>query len=302
MEPVSTIDWWPSPAKINLFLHVCGRFENGYHELETLFQILDFGDEIGFELTSSGSIELSDPIKGVATQDNLIYKAANCLLPYRKNTQYGIKLHMQKSIPMGGGLGGGSSNAATVMVALNHLWECGLSKTTLLAYGLKLGADVPVFINGHSAFARGIGEQLENVKLPQCFFLVATPNEHIETAAVFSHPDLPRNTAKLDFSTVELEQLFRLTQNDCEKLVCNGHPKVANLLQWLLHYAPSRMTGTGASVFAQFESFEQAQNVFSQLPNDVSGFVAKGLDVSPLHEKLTQLHAKESLLNGRYKE
>lgn len=297
------VDWWPSPAKINLFLHVCGRFDNGYHELETLFQLLDFGDEIGFEhckrddADANRIIKIADPIDGVADTDNLIYKAASLLLPHKQTKDFGVRIHMRKSIPMGGGLGGGSSNAATVLVALNQLWNCQLSLAQLLKEGVKLGADVPIFIHGHSSFAGGIGERLTNVVLHEYYYLVATPNEHITTEAVFKHPDLPRNTQKLDLSAmasaIENGTLFDITQNDCEKLVCNAHPKVANLLQWLLNYAPSRMTGTGASVFAQFASLKEAQNVLSQVPKGIYATVCKGLNKSPLHEKLTQVCARD---------
>ena len=299
MEPLNQIDWWPSPAKINLFLHVCGRYKNGYHELETLFQLLDYGDEIGICVNCTGKIQINNNIEGLALQDNLIYKAAALLLPYRQRSDLGVTLHMRKNIPMGGGLGGGSSNAATVLVALNQLWQCELSTMRLLEMGLSLGADVPVFINGYSAFAAGVGEKLEKVSIPSKYYLVATPNEHIATASVFAHADLPRNTPKIDFAKMGfsalINDLFDKTQNDCEKLVCNQHPKVANLLLWLIHYAPSRMTGTGASIFAQFESLKAAQIVASELPKDISAFIAKGIDVSPLHEKLTQFHAEGNL-------
>jgi 4-diphosphocytidyl-2-C-methyl-D-erythritol kinase len=188
------IEWWPSPAKINLFLHVCGQYENGYHSLQTLFQLLDFGDQIGIELTQSGKVQLVDEISGVANVDNLIYKAAQLLINHKPNEHLGAKIHLRKKIPMGGGLGGGSSNAATVLIALNYMWDCQLSMNELLTLGVKLGADVPVFINGHSAFAQGIGEQLTNTHIPEAYYLVATPKTNISTQAIFTHPDLPRNT------------------------------------------------------------------------------------------------------------
>jgi len=300
MASIDLIDWWPSPAKINLFLHVCGRYPNGYHELETMFQLLDSGDQIGFVLNQSGQITIAKPILGVSTEDNLVYKAAKLLLPFRPNNDLGVDLHIDKHLPMGGGLGGGSSNAATVILALNYLWKCNLPQDQLLALGLSLGADVPVFINGCSAFAKGVGEKLSNVHIPTFYYLVATPSVHISTAEVFSHPDLPRNTLKINFADRDvpdlLAKVFTSTQNDCEKLVCKQHPEVANLLQWLLHYAPSRMTGTGASVFAQFERLEDAKSVLERIPDDVTAFVAKGIDQSPLHEKLAQVHAKDQLL------
>jgi len=285
-----TMTWWPSPAKINLFLHICSQYENGYHELQTLFQLLDYCDEIGTQINDSGEISLTDNIEGVDFHDNLIVKAAQALLPFRQDESMGVCLSLRKRIPMGGGLGGGSSNAATVLVALNALWSCKLDLDALLKIGLKLGADVPLFVKGHSAFAQGVGEDLIAVSLPSHYYLVATPRVHISTQAIFTHPNLPRNTPKVDFSTYK----FDSTQNDCEKLVCNEHPEVANLLQWLLNYAPSRMTGTGASVFAQFSSFKAAENVLKQLPNDVSAFIAKGIDSSPLHSTVAQVNAKRT--------
>ena len=285
------IEWWPSPAKINLFLHVCGQYENGYHSLQTLFQLLDFGDEIGLELTQSGSVQLVDEISGVANCDNLIYKAAQLLIDHRPNKRQGAKIHLRKRIPMGGGLGGGSSNAATVLIALNHMWQCQLGLTELLAIGVKLGADVPVFINGHSAFAQGIGEQLTNTHIPKAYYLVVTPNASISTQTIFKHPHLPRNTPIMNIA----EYKFELTHNDCEKLVCKLQPEVANLVNRLLHYAPSRMTGTGASVFAKFASYKEAKNVIPHLPEGVSAFIAKGLDVSPLNAKLIAMQLTADL-------
>jgi 4-diphosphocytidyl-2-C-methyl-D-erythritol kinase len=278
------IKWWPSPAKINLFLHICGRQKNGYHELQTLFQLLDYGDQIGIELNDSSHISLVDRIDGVNTEENLIFRAAQLLLNYRPRPTLGANIYVRKQIPMGGGLGGGSSNAATVLVALNHMWNCQLSQTTLLALGKSLGADVPVFINGHSAFAQGIGEKFTETHISSAYYLVATPAQHISTQAIFSHPDLPRNSRKIDINEYE----FASTQNDCEKLVCKLQPEVANLLNRLLHYAPSRMTGTGSSVFAVFATFESAKNVLQHLPDGVSAFIAKGIDVSPLHVKLAK--------------
>jgi 4-diphosphocytidyl-2-C-methyl-D-erythritol kinase len=272
-------------------LHVCGQFKNGYHSLQTLFQLLDFGDQIGIEVTQSGNVQLEDEISGVAIGDNLIYKAAQLLIKYRSNEHLGAKIHLQKKIPMGGGLGGGSSNAATVLIALNHMWACQLSMNELLTLGVKLGADVPVFINGHSAFAQGIGEQLTNTHISDAYYLVATPKTNISTKAIFTHPHLPRNTRIINITDYK----FDLTHNDCEKLVCKLQPEVANLVNRLLHYAPSRMTGTGASVFAVFASHKEAEKVVQHLPEGVSAFIAKGLDVSPLNVKLNAMQSKTDL-------
>ena len=281
------LQWWLSPAKINLFLHICGRYENGYHELQTLFQLLDYYDEIGTQVNNSAQITLDSPIEGLNFEDNLLVKAARALWPYRASEKLGVTLHLRKKIPMGGGLGGGSSNAATVLLVLNKLWGCGLDLPALLNIAVKIGADVPLFVNGHSAFAQGVGDELINTQISPQYYLVATPNVHISTQAIFTSPQLPRNTAKIDFNDYQFDR----TQNDCEKLVAKLHPEVASLLQWLLHYAPSRMTGTGASVFAQFDSFEAAQIVLNKLPSSVSAFVAKGIDVSPLYLNNAQLSA-----------
>lgn len=285
------IEWWPSPAKINLFLHICGQYENGYHSLQTLFQLLDFGDEIGIEINESEKVEIIDGIEGVSNADNLIFKAAQLLIPHRPNKKLGAKIHLRKRIPMGGGLGGGSSNAATVLIALNHMWQCKLQTKTLLELGVKLGADVPVFINGHSAFAQGIGDDLQNIQIEDAYYLVATPKTHISTESIFTHPDLPRNTPIIDFSDYKFDQ----THNDCEKLVCKLQPEVANLVTKLIHYAPSRMTGTGASVFAKFASQNVANKVINHLPEGVSAFVAKGVNISPLLTKLIAVQSKTHL-------
>lgn len=291
---VQDFDWWPSPAKINLFLHICGRFENGYHDLQTLFQLLDYGDEVGFSINSTGQISLLDNIDGLPEEDNLIFKAASLLFPLRKDQQYGVNIRFNKRIPAGGGLGGGSSNAATTLLALNQLWQCDCDKNTLMAMAKQLGADVPVFVNGQTTFASGIGDKFyaynqytnasAKAKLADSVFLVATPKIHVSTQAVFTHPDLPRSTQKIDYAEYDFEK----THNDCEILVANLYPEVANLLQWLLHYAPSRMTGTGASVFAVFKAREQAEKVMSMLPESTSAFIAKGIESSPVLNK----HAK----------
>ena len=284
MNKAQDIDWWPSPAKINLFLHICGRRKDGYHELQTLFQLLDYGDEIGLSINQSSTVTLCNSIADVANQDNIIYQAAQLLMPHRPNAYLGVNIHFRKQIPMGGGLGGGSSNAATVLVALNHLWQCGLSQAQLLGLGKSLGADVPVFVNGHSAFAHGIGDKLDNTHLPQMYYLVATPPVHVSTHTIFTHPDLPRNSAKIN----PVDYQFESTRNDCEKLVCNLQPEVANLLNRLLHYAPSRLTGTGASVFAVFDQRKSAETILQHLPEGVTAFISKGLDVSPILTKLAE--------------
>ncbi|GLR70394.1 4-(cytidine 5'-diphospho)-2-C-methyl-D-erythritol kinase [Agaribacter marinus] len=275
------VTWLPSPAKINLFLHICGRYENGYHQLQTLFQLLDVGDEIGIEVNSTGKLSMTTLMPGIPEDDNLIIKAAKTLQNYTKVSQ-GASFHVKKQLPMGGGIGGGSSNAATVLLGLNKLWRLNLPIDTLLPIAASLGADVPVFIKGQTGFAEGIGEKIIPVKTSDKWFLVANPGVHVSTSEVFQHPDLPRNTPLISYD----KYTYKHTQNDCQELVCNLQPKVAKLLQWLVHYAPSRMTGTGASVFAMFSTEAEAHHVLRQLPDEFTGFVAKGTQQSILHTQL----------------
>ncbi|GAC38032.1 4-(cytidine 5'-diphospho)-2-C-methyl-D-erythritol kinase [Paraglaciecola psychrophila] len=278
------LNWWPSPAKLNLFLHINGRYENGYHQLQSLFQILDYGDELAFDVNTSNNITLADPIAGVADKDNLIIKAAHLLkstLSDIKSKSLGCNIYLRKRLPMGGGIGGGSSNAATTLLVLNKLWNCHLSEAELIALGLTLGADVPIFIYGKTAFAEGVGEKLEQVSLSTKTYLVLFPDSHVSTAEIFSLPNLPRNTAKINFN----DYSFDNTHNDCQELVCERDPNVAKALHWLLEYAPSRMTGTGSCVFAMFEHRQDALNVQALLPKDSISFVANGVSTSPLHRQ-----------------
>ncbi len=274
---------WPSPAKLNLFLYINGRTENGYHELQTLFQFLDYGDELSIQANSSGDITLSPEIEGVPLHDNLIWKAATALQQYA-NSSLGVHIELKKVLPMGGGIGGGSSNAATALVALNYLWQLNLSDDELAAIGLKLGADVPVFVRGFSAFAEGVGEKLSPAYPEEKWYLVVKPNVSIATADIFRHPELTRNSPKRDIATL----LASPSGNDCEKIVRMLHPEVDKQLSWLLQYAPSRLTGTGSCVFAEFSSKSEAETLLAQLSDDVSAFVAQGRNISPLKETLAE--------------
>lgn len=288
------LDWWPSPAKLNLFLHINGRYKNGYHRLQSLFQILDYGDELAFDINNSNKITLADPIVGVADEDNLIVKAALLLketilketelknLPDTQSQNLGCHIHLRKRLPMGGGIGGGSSNAATTLLVLNKLWDAHLSETQLAALGLTLGADVPIFIHGKTAFAEGVGEKLKQVSLPAKTYLVLFPDSHVCTSEIFSLPELPRNTAKINFC----DYSFDNTHNDCQKLVCERDPNVAKALHWLLEYAPSRMTGTGSCVFAMFDHPEEALKVQALLPKGSTSFVANGINTSLLQSQI----------------
>lgn len=281
---ITTPTHWPSPAKLNLFLYITGRRDNGYHELQTLFQFVDFGDELTVTANNvSNSVTITPEIPGVATEDNLIWKAATALQQYT-STYFGADIELKKVLPMGGGIGGGSSNAATVLVALNHLWQLKLSDDQLAEIGLKLGADVPVFVRGHAAFAEGVGEQLLPANPDEKWYLVVKPQVSIATVDIFTHSELTRNTPKRALSTL-LEQEY---VNDCEKIVRMLYPEVDKQLSWLLQYAPSRLTGTGSCVFAEFSSKKEAESVLEQLPDTVSAFVARGRNISPLKETLAE--------------
>ncbi|OOH91330.1 4-(cytidine 5'-diphospho)-2-C-methyl-D-erythritol kinase [Pasteurellaceae bacterium 15-036681] len=272
---------FPSPAKLNLFLYITGKRADGYHELQTLFQFLDFGDEIEIEITENSSIELLNQIEGVAVEQNLIYRAAK-LLQNKTACNQGAKIAVTKRLPMGGGVGGGSSNAATVLVALNHLWQTGLSLEQLAEMGLSLGADVPIFVRGFAAFAEGVGEKLIACQPQEKWYVILKPDVSISTASIFQHPNLPRNTPKRDIA----ELMNSTWGNDCEKIVRELYSEVEDLLAWLVQYAPSRLTGTGACVFAEFDSEDEARKVFTLKPDNVQGFVAQGQNISPLHQQL----------------
>ncbi len=278
---------WPSPAKLNLFLYITGQRADGYHTLQTLFQFLDYGDTLGIALRGDGEIRLLTPVEGVAHEDNLIVRAARLLMKAASESDRlpkgsGADISIEKRLPMGGGLGGGSSNAATVLVALNHLWQCGLSVDELAGLGLTLGADVPVFVRGHAAFAEGVGEILTPVEPEEKWYLVAHPGVSIPTPVIFNDPDLPRNTPKRSIKTL-LKCEFG---NDCEVIARKRFREVDAALSWLLEYAPSRLTGTGACVFAEFDTESRARQVLEQAPEWLKGFVAKGVNLSPLHRAL----------------
>ncbi|EJL6674309.1 kinase, GHMP family [Vibrio cholerae] len=272
---------WPSPAKLNLFLYITGRRANGYHDLQTLFQFLDHGDELTITANNSGNITLSPALADVALEDNLIYKAAMAL-KNAAQSPLGADIQLHKVLPMGGGIGGGSSNAATTLVALNYLWQTGLSDDQLAEIGLALGADVPVFTRGFAAFAEGVGEELSAVEPEEKWYLVVRPAVSIATKDIFTHPQLMRNTPKRDLASL----LATPYENDCEKIVRSLYPEVDKQLSWLLQYAPSRLTGTGSCVFAEFSSRKDAHAVFAQLSDNVLAFVAQGRNVSPLRKTL----------------
>ncbi|EDM69182.1 4-diphosphocytidyl-2-C-methyl-D-erythritol kinase [Moritella sp. PE36] len=271
------ISHWSAPAKLNLFLYINGRRNDGYHELQTLFQFVDIGDELAMSPNLSDRITITPAIPGVALADNIIYQAA-MVLKTHSSLPLGVDISLTKNLPMGGGLGGGSSDAATTLVALNHLWQLNLDEEQLAAIGLKLGADVPVFVRGHAAFAEGIGEQLTSIEVDEHYYLIAIPDTQVNTAKLFSDPELIRNTPKRP-----LNQLLREEwKNDFEPTVKKRHPEVAKALEWLLKYAPSRLTGSGCCVFSEFKTKSDALAVLAKAPKGMQIYLAKGLNKSPL--------------------
>ncbi|MEH8023991.1 4-(cytidine 5'-diphospho)-2-C-methyl-D-erythritol kinase [Gallibacterium anatis] len=275
---------FPCPAKLNLFLYINGRREDGYHELQTLFQFLDFSDQLTVTINNSGNITLENQLDDIVPEDNLIFRAAKLLQQYTQ-TSLGASLSIEKKLPMGGGVGGGSSDAATTLVALNYLWQTNLSLSQLAELGLKLGADVPIFVHGKAAFAEGVGEKISYCEPDEKYYVVLKPNVAISTAKIFQDPKLPRNTPKRSLSQL----LADVYTNDCEKVVRDHYPEVEQAIQWLVQYAPTRLTGTGACIFAEFDSQDAAIAVYQQRPTHLSGFVAKGVNRSPLYLALENM-------------
>lgn len=270
-----------SPAKLNLFLHVTGQRPNGYHELQTVFQLLDWGDEMVFERTSTGNVELVNGVPGVAEEDNLILRAASLLQrPLKKGQQRtgpGARITITKHIPMGGGLGGGSSNAASTLLMLNRLWELDRSIEELTALGLQLGADVPVFVRGHSAWAEGIGDQLIAMDLPERWYVILIPDCHVSTAEIFSAPELTRDTSAITMSAFFEGDV----RNDLQEVVAARYPKVRKALNWLNKFAPAMMTGSGAAVFAPIDTEARARELASAAESAFDVVVARGINRSP---------------------
>jgi 4-diphosphocytidyl-2-C-methyl-D-erythritol kinase len=269
---------WPAPAKLNLFLHVIARGLDGYHELQTVFQLIDLADDIQIQVRSDGLIERQAGPEGVPAEADLMVRAARALQAAAA-IRLGASLSVTKRIPMGGGLGGGSSDAATVLVALNQLWKCGLNEDDLADIGVKLGADVPVFVRGHSAWAEGRGERLTAVNLPEKWFALVHPQVHVPTAAVFQAPELTRNSRPITMGGF----LQSGGRNDFEPVVRTRYPPVARALDWLGHFAPARLTGTGSCIFAPCAAEDEAQDIVTRVPAPWRGMVARGMNVSPLH-------------------
>ena len=274
----------PAPAKLNLMLHIVGRRADGYHLLETVFQFLDYADTLHFSARDDGEIILHSTIDGVAHDDNLIVRAAR-LLQTESQSKLGADIWLDKKLPVGGGIGGGSSNAATTLVGLNHLWQTQLSLEKLAELGLSLGADVPVFVLGRAAFAQGIGEKLEPVDLAEPWYLVAVPPVSISTAKIFSDPCLTRDTPVTNMRTV----LKQSGHNDCQAVVEKRYPEVRNALILLNKFVEARLTGTGSCIFGGFPNEQQAAKVATQISESLPSFVAQGANISMLHRALQNL-------------
>lgn len=269
----------PAPAKLNLFLHVVGRRPDGYHLLQTQFCFIGLADTLHFKLRQDGVIRRVTEVSGVPEAQDLCIRAAR-LLQEETGTPLGVEIGVEKRIPMGGGLGGGSSDAATVLIALNRLWGLNLSRKRLMELGLRLGADVPVFVFGENAFAEGVGEALQAYPAPDVWYVVLTPPVHVPTAQIFSHPQLTRNTNSITIRGLSEAQV----KNDLQPVVCELYPQVAQYLAWLEQFAPARMTGSGACVFAAFGTEQEARDVIAKLPQNMRGVIAQGLKQHPLHD------------------
>lgn len=274
----------PAPAKLNLMLHILGRRDDGYHELQTLFQFLDYSDELSFDRRPDSQIRLLTDLPGVAPENNLIVRAAR-LLQQATGCRIGADIQLLKRLPMGGGIGGGSSDAATTLLGLNHLWGLHLPLAQLAELGLRLGADVPVFVHGQAAFAEGVGERLTPVELPEPWYLVVRPPVSVSTAEIFSAPELTRDTPAITVRSV----LGQAGRNDCQPVVEKRYPEICNALRLLNKFVSARLTGTGSCIFGSFAEQAQAEAVARALPETLPSFIAKGSNVSALHQVLHKL-------------
>ena len=277
---------WPAPAKVNLFLHVTGRRADGYHTLQTVFQFLDYGDTLEFFVTDDGRITRSTPLPGVSEDHDLTLRAAR-LLQDTAAVQKGAQIHLTKRIPAGGGLGGGSSDAATTLLALNELWDTQLSVPDLAALGLTLGADVPVFIHGHAAWAEGIGEILTPIEPPEAWYLVVVPPAPVSTAQVFADLELTRFSPTL---TIRDFHEGHGLGNDLEPLVRSRYPQVDRAMRWLSEFGAARMSGSGGCVFLELADADRGRQILESIPPPFTGFVARGLNRHPLNERGDRSH------------
>ncbi len=275
--------FWPAPAKLNLFLHITGRRPDGYHDLQTLFQLLDWGDELRFDVNESGQISRANPVDGIPESDDICLRAAQ-LLKNRFGVKKGVQIELLKRIPMGAGLGGGSSDAATVLCALNRLWSLGITRQQLAALGLELGADVPVFVNGYSALAEGRGEKLQAVSIGPGFYVLLFPGVSISTAEVFRHPLLKRDSLPADMSSLSL----RPGRNDCEAVALMMHPELKTVVQDLSAWGQPHMSGTGSTFFLSFDDKKTAINAASELECRYNVRLVSGVDKSFLLDRLSE--------------
>lgn len=269
--------WYPAPAKLNLFLHVVGRRPDGYHELQTVFRFIDRCDRLQIQPRADGVIARLNDIDGLPAEQDLVVRAAR-----RLQTRFGVKvgaqIRVEKHLPMGGGLGGGSSDAATVLIVLNRLWGLDRPVDELADLGLGLGADVPVFVRGENAFGEGVGDRLTPIELAPAWYVVLVPPVAVPTARIFNDPSLTRNSNRITMSAF----FAGGARNDLEPVVCRLYPAIKEHLDWLRRHGPAWLTGSGACVFATFGQEEQARAVFSARPPHMQGFVARGLDAHPL--------------------
>jgi 4-diphosphocytidyl-2-C-methyl-D-erythritol kinase len=272
---------WPAPAKLNLMLRILGRRPDGYHRLQTVFQFIDRQDRLWFDLRNDGQIRRRTPVPGVPEQQDLTVRAARALQE-STGCRLGADIRIHKVLPLGGGLGGGSSDAATTLVALNRLWGLDLGPDALASLGLGLGADVPVFVRGLAAWGEGVGEELSPVVLPEPWYLVVVPACQVSTGAVFGHPKLTRHSLPVTLT----DFLLGARGNDCLPVVCSGYPQVAAALDWLNGQGEGRLTGTGACCFAEFADPGSARAALGRMPPAFDGFIARGLNRSPLLDRL----------------
>jgi 4-diphosphocytidyl-2-C-methyl-D-erythritol kinase len=274
----------PAPAKLNLFLHVVGRRPDGYHLLQTLFRFIDLHDTLHFSLREDSAVRRTNAVEGVAEEQDLCVRAAR-LLQSETGCGLGADITVEKCIPMGGGLGGGSSDAATTLIALNRLWSLSLSRARLMQLGLQLGADVPVFVFGENAFAEGVGEELQACPLAESWYVVLFPPVHVPTAQIFAHPELTRDTVSITMRALSERPFWeQQLRNDLQSVVCKLYPEVARYIAWLGKYGKATMTGSGACVFAEFADRNQAEAVIKQFPHEMRGVAAQGLARHPLHD------------------
>jgi 4-diphosphocytidyl-2-C-methyl-D-erythritol kinase len=276
---MSAFHSFPAPAKLNLMLRVVGQRADGYHLLQTVIRFIDYGDTLGFRVREDGVIARTNVVEGIDAAADLTVRAAQ-LLREATDCPLGVEIRLEKRLPIGGGLGGGSSDAATALLALNKLWRLGLPRARLRDLGLQLGADVPVFVFGDNALAEGIGEALQPLLVPEAWYVVLTPPVAVSTARVFAAPELKRDSKKIRIQSFSAD----LWGNDLEALVCREYPEVAQHLQWLRQFGQAMMTGSGAGVFAPFDSENAARAVLARLPDGMRGFVARGLERHPLRD------------------